>query len=157
MNPITYLNGDATEPETTGPKLIVHICNDVGGWGRGFVLALSKRWNAPEAAYRQWYAKRAENDFSLGAVQFVTVEPNFWVGNMIGQHGIDRGSSGEAPIRYDAVESCLKQVARFAAEHQASIHMPRIGCGLAGGKWEEIEPLIMTTCFAADVYVYDFE
>ena len=27
----------------------------------------------------------------------------------------------------------------------ASVHMPRIGCGLAGGKWEEIEPI------AADV------
>jgi hypothetical protein len=23
--------------------------------------------------------------------------------------------------------------------------MPRIGCGLAGGKWEEIEPIIKNT------------
>jgi hypothetical protein len=25
---------------------------------------------------------------------------------------------------------------------KASVHMPRIGCGLAGGPWQEIEPLI---------------
>jgi hypothetical protein len=29
-----------------------------------------------------------------------------------------------------------------AAELGASVHMPRIGCGLAGGRWERIEPLI---------------
>lgn len=151
------MNGDATEPLATGPKLIVHICNDIGGWGKGFVLAISRRWKAPETAYRQWHANRSENDFSLGAVQFVSVEPDLWVSNMIGQHGIDHGPSGDAPIRYDAVESCLKKVAEFAAGHKCSIHMPRIGCGLAGGKWEEIEPLITTTCVESKVFVYDFE
>ncbi|CAM5711440.1 hypothetical protein [Streptomyces coeruleorubidus] len=24
----------------------------------------------------------------------------------------------------------------------ATVHMPRIGCGLAGGKWSRVEPLI---------------
>ena len=36
--------------------------------------------------------------------------------------------------------------------------MPRIGCGLAGGKWEEIEPIIERTLATAgvEVTVYDF-
>jgi hypothetical protein len=36
--------------------------------------------------------------------------------------------------------------------------MPRIGCGLAGGKWERIEPLILQELSQHDVavYVYDF-
>jgi hypothetical protein len=33
--------------------------------------------------------------------------------------------------------------------------MPRIGCGLAGGKWEEIEPIIKKL-MTVDTYVYDF-
>jgi len=35
--------------------------------------------------------------------------------------------------------------------------MPRIGCGLAGGKWEQIEPLIERHLAAAgaEVVVYD--
>ena len=62
-------------------------------------------------------------------------------------------------IRYDAVEKCLNKVAEFAKENQASIHMPRIGCGLAGGKWEEIESIILRTLLNKDikVIVYDFE
>ena len=36
--------------------------------------------------------------------------------------------------------------------------MPRIGCGLAGGKWEVIEPIILKTLSAneLEVTVYDF-
>ncbi|MBV9509840.1 MAG: Appr-1-p processing protein, partial [Caulobacteraceae bacterium] len=55
---ITYLKGDATQPTGKGNKIIAHICNDLGGWGKGFVLALSKRWPQPEAAFRQWYRDR---------------------------------------------------------------------------------------------------
>ncbi len=49
---IVYTTGDATAPKGDGPKIIPHVCNDIGGWGSGFVLALSARWAAPEAAYR---------------------------------------------------------------------------------------------------------
>ncbi|MDA0657957.1 MAG: macro domain-containing protein [Planctomycetota bacterium] len=158
MTPITYLTGDATNPTTSGPRIIGHICNDIGGWGKGFVLAISNRWSEPESKYREWYAERESNDFALGSVQFVSVAANLWVANMIAQHKIQRGNDGTPPIRYDAVGSCLAQLALFAAEHHASVHMPRIGCGLAGGKWDEIEPLIDRTCSDANVpvFVYDF-
>ena len=32
-------------------KIIVHICNDNGKWGSGFVLAISKRWIKPKDEY----------------------------------------------------------------------------------------------------------
>src|SRR3954468_22751791 len=93
-----------------------------------------------------------------GAVQFVQVEPYIWVANMIGQRGIKRGSSGP-PIRYDAVASCLRQVAVKARELEATVHMPRIGCGLAGGEWSKVEPLIEEHLCDSGiaVTVYDFE
>lgn len=158
MTEITYLRGDATCPQAKGPKIICHICNDIGGWGKGFVLALSKRWKQPEAEYRAWYAARRDRGFALGAVQFVPVASTIWVANMIGQHGIKTGTSGP-PIRYDAVGECLKKVAEKACELGASVHMPRIGCGLAGGQWTKIEPLITQSLLIADVavMVYDFE
>lgn len=43
MKDIIYLKGDATEPIGTGHKIIAHVCNNKGGWGRGFVLAISKK------------------------------------------------------------------------------------------------------------------
>jgi O-acetyl-ADP-ribose deacetylase (regulator of RNase III) len=158
MTPIKYLNGDATNPSSSGPNVIAHICNDIGGWGKGFVLAITKRWPEPETQYRQWFANRESNDFALGGVQFVEVDTKMWVANMIAQHKIKRGNDGVPPIRYDAVKSCLGLLAQFATNHQATIHMPRIGCGLAGGTWDEIEPLIEQTCGVAQVpvFVYDF-
>ena len=82
-----------------------------------------------------------QNDFALGAVQFVAVSPEIVIANMIGQHGI-RKTGGIPPIRYDAVETALETVGKKALEKNASVHLPRIGCGLAGGEWDKIEPLI---------------
>jgi O-acetyl-ADP-ribose deacetylase (regulator of RNase III) len=157
MSEINYIQGDATCPQGKGVKIICHICNDLGGWGKGFVLAISSRWGEPEEAYRNWYATK-EPKFELGAVQFVQVEKYIWVANMLGQRGIKRGSSGP-PIRYSAVADCLKAVAIKAKELNASVHMPRIGCGLAGGEWSKIEPLIAEHLIGEgiSVIVYDFE
>ncbi|MCX4965989.1 macro domain-containing protein [Streptomyces sp. NBC_00654] len=157
MPEITYVRGDATAPQGKGVKLIAHVCNDLGGWGKGFVLALSRRWPEPEKEYRRWYRERAGNDFALGAVQFVQVAPYTWVANMIGQRGTRTGSKG-VPVRYEAVDAALGAVAGRAAELGASVHMPRIGCGLAGGKWSRIEPLIGQRLVAEGipVTVYDY-
>lgn len=155
--PINYTTGDATAPQGDGPKIIVHVCNDRGGWGKGFVVAISKRWKEPEADYRRWHKEGGVPPFELGQVRFVEPEPELWVANMIGQHGMGQ-RQGQPPIRYEAVEEGLRQVAEFADDKGASVHMPRIGCGLAGGKWEEIEPILERTLVAAgiSVTVYDF-
>ncbi|MCR9201760.1 MAG: macro domain-containing protein [Planctomycetaceae bacterium] len=157
MTTITYLKGDATAPQAKGKKIIAHVCNDLGGWGKGFVVAISRRWTEPERSYRDWHRHRSKNDFALGAVQLVQAEDYVWVANMIGQRGMKTGSKGP-PVRYQAIESCLIKVAELSVELSASVHMPRIGCGLAGGKWERIEPLIQQSLCAAQVpvFVYDF-
>ncbi|RII19426.1 Macro domain protein [Streptomyces sp. YIM 130001] len=153
------MQGDATAPQGEGVKIVAHVCNDVGGWGAGFVLALSRRWPEPEAAYRTWHRDRAANDFGLGAVQFVRADGLVRVANMVGQRGIRSGSEGAAPVRYQAIDSALGAVGDRALELGASVHMPRIGCGLAGGKWSEVEPLVRRRLAArgVPVTVYDFE
>lgn len=157
MKMMTYLKGDATNPHVEGNKIIAHICNDIGGWGKGFVLAISNRWEMPENEYRKWF-KSGEN-FKLGEIQIVQVEESLWICNMIGQHKTSTNSKGIPPIRYEAVEQCLEKLSVEAIKLNASIHMPRIGCGLAGGKWEEIELIIERTLLQnhVKVYVYDFE
>jgi O-acetyl-ADP-ribose deacetylase (regulator of RNase III) len=157
MAMITDLKGDATQPQAKGNRIIAHIGNDLGGWGQGFVLAISKRWAGPEAAYRSWHKQRSQNDFGLGAVQLVPVEPYIWIANMVAQRGRKTGSHGP-PIRYEAVRTGLKKLAVEAKKLEASVHMPRIGCGLAGGKWEEIEPIIADELGSqgVEVTVYDF-
>lgn len=156
MSTISFVKGDATEPSGDGPMIIAHICNDVGGWGRGFVLAVSQRWQDPEVAYRQWYRERSSNDFDLGATQLVAVEPDLWVANIIGQHDI-RASDGEPPVRYWAIEAGLADLADEADAMGASVHMPKIGCGLAGGEWPTVEAIIERTLSAAGVAVVVYD
>ncbi|MFC8404402.1 macro domain-containing protein [Streptomyces griseoincarnatus] len=141
MAGIRYVRGDATVPSVKGVKVIAHVCNDIGGWGKGFVLALSRRWPEPEAAYRAWHRDRAANDFGLGAVRLVQAERYVWVANMIGQRGVRTGGKG-VPVRYEAIDTALDRLAGHALELGASVHMPRIGCGLAGGRWSRVEPLV---------------
>ena len=154
---INYLTGDATAPKGQGKKVIVHICNDIGKWGRGFVLAISKRWKTPEQTYRQAFSN--ESKLELGEVQFIEVNEEITVANIIGQHDIARKSSKNIPIRYPAVKQALEKVTEYAKQQNASVHMPRIGCGLAGGNWDSIEPIIIDTLIQNNIStsVYDFE
>jgi O-acetyl-ADP-ribose deacetylase (regulator of RNase III) len=159
---ITYLQGDATAPgDEVGDNyaIIAHVCNDQGGWGSGFVVALSARWAKPEAAYRAWVSEAQAGQgagFALGMVQVVGVEPGLAVANMVAQHGY-KSATNPVAVRYDALETCLNKVAEVAERTGAVVVMPRIGCGLAGGDWEVVESVIARTLCAAgvDVYVYD--
>ena len=147
---IRYVTGDATQPQST-PAIIAHVVNDAGAWGAGFVLALSKRWPDAERHYRAWAASKTDLRFALGITYFVRVEEDISVAHMCAQHAF--GEDGEPPIRYEALERCLDRVAFTAKATGKSVHMPRIGCGLAGGTWEKVGPLVERTM--GDVVVYD--
>jgi O-acetyl-ADP-ribose deacetylase (regulator of RNase III) len=147
---IHYLVGDATSPQVEGKKMIVHVCNNVGAWGAGFVLALSRKWREPEARYRSL------PKYTLGEVDFVSVEVNISVANMIAQTLEREYVNGEIPLQYDALKECLKTVNQVAAYSNSTVHMPRIGCGLAGGDWNKVEAIINET-LTVDVYVYDLK
>jgi hypothetical protein len=148
---IQYIIGDATDPIGSGNKIVAHICNDIGTWGVGFVLAISKRWPQAKAEYLK---ERSSRFPTLGNISLFQVEEEIWVANMIAQRGI-RPLAGVPPIRYYALKLCLESLMVRAEEIQATVHMPRIGCGFAGGKWGFVEPLIRTAGSHTKVFVYD--
>lgn len=146
-----YVKGDATSP-TSG--VICHVCNDIGAWGAGFVLALSRRWREPERLYRKWHREGLwqGKKFKLGEVQFVQVGDNLYVANMIAQRGIYNKKL--PPIRYRALTKCLEEVNAFALTQGLEIHAPKFGAGLAGGDWKTIEQIIQTTITAPMTVYY---
>lgn len=158
---LNYVIGDATYPQGPGPKVIVHCVNDIGKWGSGFVLALNKRWEKPRRLYLKWaehgitWSPAGDRmPFELGQVQFVHVEPELWVANVVGQHQTIR--ENPSPIRYDALRQGLIEVAKFCISQGASFVSPRLGSGLAKGDWNVIERIIeeeIVTCgISATVY-----
>lgn len=151
-----YVKGDATAPVKSTPiGIIVHCCNDIGAWGAGFVLALSRRWHSPEQNYLD--AER----YRLGDVQFVQVQPDLIVANMIGQHGCGFRPDGTPPIDYPAIRSCLDKVREeidlLGGPSVASVHAPRFGSGLAGGDWNVIEQIVIDElcAYGISVTIYD--
>lgn len=165
MISISYIKGDATTPIGKGNKLLIHCCNDIGSWGKGFVLAINQRWPQVEVEYRKWHATNIDaygsGPFQLGAVQFVPVSEEIVIGNMIGQKGT-RGMGNPIPIKYDAIRSCLIKVRNWIIElgenEEPTVHCPRFGSGLAGGDWKEIEKIIQQELCEKNisVLVYDF-
>lgn len=155
---INYVIGDATRPQGDGSKIIVHVCNDIGAWGAGFVMAISARWSEPEENFR-YLSSKGENgipDYLRGYVQYIQVEKDIWVANMFAQRGV-RSPDNLHPLNYGDLRSCLVNVANSALFENMSVHMPRIGCGLAGGSWDKVEALINETMPDVSVTVYDLE
>lgn len=140
---ITYVKGDATRPIGDGNKIIAHIVNSLGGWGSGFVVPLGALYPKAEMSYRRWADHRNQEvsewspEFELGNTQFVNVAPGLCVANMCAQDGYPSRANPH-PCDLDATASCLEDVYRLAFNNDASIHMPRIGCGLGGAEWDEI-------------------
>ena len=155
MSAISYVVGDATAPLGDGKKIIVYCCNNEGAWGAGFVLALSRRWIQPEACYLEWAHQCGRRKLPLGDVQLVDVSGDIAVANIIGQ--ILSYNHKAPPIRYEALASGLKRVAGFALARGATVHAPRLGCGLAGGSWERVSAILeMELCARGiAVTIYD--
>jgi len=87
----------------------------------------------------------------------VQVAENLWIANLIGQRDI-RADKGVPPVRYEAIREGLRKVAFQARRLEASVQMPRIGCGLAGGDWQVVSRIVEEELVNAGVpvTVYDF-
>ena len=136
---ITYLRGDATRPRGEGFRVVAQIVNDrASTWGGGFALVVRKKWPHVQESFRSWAA--SGGNLQLGRVQVASVDDSTAVFNMVCQHGY--GPSPKPRIRYAHLKNCLEQLATFVMQKQASVHIPRIGCGQAGGSWEIVRELV---------------
>lgn len=154
--PLTYLRGDATKPRGDGPKIVVHVVNDGAfRWGsRGFAGAIKSRWPVAQTTFTD-LVTRDRTKLKLGNVISCEVEPSTTLASLVAQHGF--GLSKSPRIRYGALRECLLRVSEMASTASASVHMPRIGTGQAGGSWPVIEEIIcetLTKC-GINVFVYD--
>lgn len=159
---IHYIKGDAINPLINKGEysVICHCCNTLGAWGAGFVLALSKRFPKVKEHYLS-LIKSINSGERLGKVGFVKTNKNIVVANILAQDRIYRSVDGKIPLNYDALREGFRNVYNKFIGYKDipfTIHMPRIGCGLAGGDWNIVENIIKDEFIknGIDVYVYDF-
>ena len=125
-----YLNKDVTT--ISAPAIISHGVNCQNVMGSGVARALYMKWPIVKSQYHKF------GSMTLGAVQFVVIEPGLIVANCFTQeyYGRDFGKRYADPR---AVYECLEEVASYARTEWGlnEVYMPRIGCGLGGLDWEE--------------------
>jgi O-acetyl-ADP-ribose deacetylase (regulator of RNase III) len=147
---IVYVHGDATEPRGGDPKIIAHVMNDRSQtWGGGFAKQLAIKYSAAQIDFRKWAGE--EGHQVLGNVHFFGSSKGLEIATLIAQQGY--GPSQSARINYPALESSLMRLGEHAAASHATVHMPRIGCGQAGGSWLVIRELIDRELIKRDVKV----
>ena len=148
---LKYLSGDATSPRGQGKKIIAQLVNDKAlTWGRGFTVAVRKKWPDAQKRFTEWIVTQ-KTDSRLGSVHFATLGENLELASLVAQHGY-----GPAPglrLRYAALESSLESLSQRARAVSATVHMPRIGCGEAGGNWEVVSDILDETLCRSGVHV----
>jgi O-acetyl-ADP-ribose deacetylase (regulator of RNase III) len=150
-----YLRGDATQPRGSGLKILAQIVNDKAlTWGGGLSLAVRRKWPNVQKEFTDWFENVAGSP-SLGKVHFSQPVGDIVVASIVAQSGY--GVSPRPRIRYGALERGLSELGRKAQAISASVHMPRIGCGEAGGSWNIVGELVEANLAARgiSVTVYD--
>jgi O-acetyl-ADP-ribose deacetylase (regulator of RNase III) len=160
---LEFVQGDVTYPRGDGFRILAHIVNDLGRWGSGVVLAISKRWESPERMYRLWHRGGSFGiPFELGNVQFVPVgynyidisDKNIIVANMLAQKGL-KSRENPKPVCYSYLQKCLSVVSDTAIRLSASVHVPyKMGCVRSGGKWVVVEQMLREELVSRGVSVY---
>lgn len=137
--PIKQLQGDALQPRGTGKRLLVQVVNDRSeAWGGGFARAVAAKHPEAQRDYREWRRMRRGADL-LGEVHCFG-GPLLSIASIVAQSGY--GPSVSPRLRYPALQAGLKKVAELAKSVSASVHMPKIGSGQAGGHWEVILEMV---------------
>lgn len=142
--------GDAREPLGAGNKIIAQLINTSGGVGFGFGRAMAEAWPETKHSIANW--KNDTKNFRLGKTKMFELEKGLFVFQMLAQQGI-HAKRGEIPLKYSALRLCLKELAKSALEINASVHMPQIGAGQAGGNWDIIQEMIFSELVLKEIDV----
>lgn len=125
------INGDITRITDNG--ILVQQVNCKGAMGAGVALAILKRWPIVRTQYLA-YCKSHTPSYLFGKIQYVSVTPKLSVANSFSQL-----SYGTYKKQTD--ETCLvNNIKRIVKDNPTKdIYVPyKIGCGLAGGNWENV-------------------
>ena len=151
---LTYLRGDAVEPDRRGVRIVAFLTNDgTANWGGGFARQVATSKPEVQSEFRK-LVRRDRNELRLGSAPLLRSDDRLYYVPIIGQAGYGRA---EAPrIRYEALANGLKTVGIHAQRLRASVHMPRIGDGASGGNWGVVREMIEEYVSPlAEVFVYD--
>ena len=139
---IQWLTADITEiGPGTEPVVIAHVVSNAAhAWSRqGVAAALARTFPQAAAAYRSWTIASPDN-LELGHTHELPQDLGgrpVTIVSMVAQEGY--GPGVVTRLHHAALRECLARVGIVAGRERATVHLPRIGAGQAGGRWDLIE------------------
>lgn len=138
--------------------VIGHGCNCFCNMGSGIAVPMKNTFGcdkfpleAPQ--YKGDKSKLGKIDYQEFEVSQMSIYPvnykgfstqelrnSLFVVNCYTQYFYGKGKGGGAPIDYDALRSCMREINFFFPGKR--IGLPKIGAGLAGGDWDKIKGII---------------
>jgi O-acetyl-ADP-ribose deacetylase (regulator of RNase III) len=121
--------------------ILVQQVNCRGAMGRGLALAIRQKWPVVYSDYRKQFSA---GELKLGTVRFVKVAPELYVCNLAGQ---DRWGTDSPKTDLGAYSLAWPIVSLEAVKLSLPVYAPwMFGCGLAGGDWSVVQPMIEALC-----------
>jgi len=153
-SPIHIVRGDALLPRGDGERILAHVVNDqTPNWGAGFGRALQTKWPLAHRQFKEFFEQTRGP--KLGRTYLSRVTEDMLTFQMICQRGY--GPSNRPRLRYGALQQSLVELREAAIHHNATVHMPKIGTGEAGGSWGMVSNLIAEELCAKGVSVTVYE
>lgn len=132
------INGDITKVATSG--YILHQVNCLSAMGAGVALSISNKWPVVRFEYLKFSKNIEKPKYLLGQMQYVKVERDLIVINSFTQ--LYYGNSyydNETYTNEDLLIKNIKIASDKAKLNNKKLFIPYlIGCGLAGGNWNNI-------------------
>lgn len=154
---IIYRKGNLLNAFDEGEiDIIAHGVNCSGGFGSGIAGQIAKRF--PEVK-RQYLFKYNTKGWYLGQIQLVYLNNKIIVNCATQKY---YGKYPESQLNgmycsYEAIRECMHQLKTIIKDSDLRIGIPKIGAGLAGGDWNEIEKVINEEFNDIPIYVYVLE
>lgn len=152
---IIELKGDVLQSKA---NLICHQCNTLGIMGGGLALQVKRQAPSVFDEYKKLCDEHKENTSELmGCVQYCRFNEDSEIANVFGQNDV---GYGERMTDYDALKKAFADIREYAKSHKIStIAIPKyFGCGLAGGDWGVVLPIIRDSLYSLDgtLMIVDF-
>jgi len=142
-----YLRGDLRQTEL---NFIAHGVNCQNVMGSGVARALFEKYPEVKEQYHKYFETAPIGAENLGKVQFVKINPNLTILNLFTQNKFGQGD--QIYVDYIAISNIFSTLNRML--HGKSLAIPKIGAGLAGGDWREIERIVDDATPNLDITVY---
>jgi O-acetyl-ADP-ribose deacetylase (regulator of RNase III) len=161
------IKGDLIELAKEGNfDVISHGCNCLSNMGAGIAPQMARAFGADKFPMEQYISIE-----KLGCIDYQTLvlgknaiwnledadnklnEPELTVVNSYTQYryGKNHSDGVSKPLDYEALTLCFRKINHVFKGKR--IGLPKIGCGLAGGKWSIVKKLILAELADCDVTV----